>query len=397
MSNSASKKQQVFIRDAVHKNIDISELVIQELVNSKEFQRLRWISQLGGAQIAFPSATHTRYTHSLGVYHILTRVLNQVKGNDMVSDKEKLIIRIAGLLHDIGHGPFSHTFEKITNFNDNSKFKFNHEWYTCAIINDETSEINQILKKYKINTNQIINIINKNEKECPKYQIQLVSSQLDCDRMDYLMRDGYFTGVDYGAIDLDWVISNMIIDQEKGIIFNYKAVAAIENYLITRFHMYSQVYYHKSSILFDAKLQALFSYLKKLEQENYQWTVDLSIFKTILNQESIVIKDYLLLIDATIINFLNDIIILESDKMLISLAQSILLLKDKQWELNFQPWDNKNNKENIKVLKNVIYNLKKEPILIKINDHKILPLEKVSQILQNPTQEQLIAYTLKLI
>lgn len=392
MKQNESLNQQIFIRDAIHKNININEPVIKALIDSKEFQRLRWISQLGGAQIAFPSATHTRFTHSLGVYHVLTRVLNQIGNNELISDKEKLIIKIAGLLHDLGHGPFSHSFEGVTNFNNDIKYQFNHEFYTCAIIGDETTEVNQILKKYHINANDIINIIKKDHKKCPKYQIQLISSQLDCDRIDYLIRDCYFTGVDYGSIDLDWVISNMIIDQKHGIVFNYKALWAIENYLVTRFHMYFQVYFHKSSIFFDLKLQKLFSQLRKLLQENYQWKINIAIIIPILKQEMISVNEYLKLNDATILKLVQDIIFYETDETLIVWAKAILFNQE-QYKLTLENEKSSTSNQS-QVIKNVIYDVTKEPIMIKLNNNKILPLEKVSKILNSSTKEHILYYSL---
>lgn len=392
MKQNESLNQQIFIRDAIHKNININEPVIKALIDSKEFQRLRWISQLGGAQIAFPSATHTRFTHSLGVYHVLTRVLNQIGNNELISDKEKLIIKIAGLLHDLGHGPFSHSFEGVTNFNNDSKYQFSHEFYTCAIIGDETTEVNQILKKYHINANDIINIIKKDHKKCPKYQIQLISSQLDCDRIDYLIRDCYFTGVDYGSIDLDWVISNMIIDQKHGIVFNYKALWAIENYLVTRFHMYFQVYFHKSSIFFDLKLQKLFSQLRKLLQENYQWKINIAIIIPILKQEMISVNEYLKLNDATILKLVQDIIFYETDETLIVWAKAILFNQE-QYKLTLENEKSSTSNQS-QVIKNVIYDVTKEPIMIKLNNNKILPLEKVSKILNSSTKEHILYYSL---
>lgn len=392
MKQNESLNQQIFIRDAIHKNININEPVIKALIDSKEFQRLRWISQLGGAQIAFPSATHTRFTHSLGVYHVLTRVLNQIGNNKLISEKEKLIIKIAGLLHDLGHGPFSHSFEGVTNFNNDSKYQFSHEFYTCAIIGDETTEVNQILKKYHINANDIINIIKKDHKKCPKYQIQLISSQLDCDRIDYLIRDCYFTGVDYGSIDLDWVISNMIIDQKHGIVFNYKALWAIENYLVTRFHMYFQVYFHKSSIFFDLKLQKLFSQLRKLLQENYQWKINIAIIIPILKQEMISVNEYLKLNDATILKLVQDIIFYETDETLIIWAKAILFNQE-QYKLTLENEKSSTSNQS-QVIKNVIYDVTKEPIMIKLNNNKILPLEKVSKILNSSTKEHILYYSL---
>lgn len=392
MKQNESLNHQIFIRDAIHKNININEPVIKDLIATKEFQRLRWISQLGGAQTAFPSATHTRFTHSLGVYHVLTRVLNQSGIKALISEPEKLIIKIAGLLHDIGHGPFSHSFEKITNFNNNHNYRYSHEFYTCAIIADEATEVNQILKQYHINPDDIINIIKKDDQKCPKYQIQLISSQLDCDRIDYLIRDCYFTGVEYGSIDLDWVISNMIIDQKHGLVFSEKALWAIENYLVTRFHMYFQVYFHKSSIFFDLKLQKLFNQLRKLFQESYQWKINITMIIPILKQEMISVNEYLKLNDATILQLVQDIIAYETDETLLIWAKAILFNQEQE-RLIFTTEKPQISEAHQKI-KNVIYDVTKEPIMIKFKDNQILPLETVSKILTSATKEHVLYYYL---
>jgi hypothetical protein len=109
-----------FLRDPLYKNIQLRDPVIIELINTKEFQRLRHISQLSGAKIIFPSATHTRFSHSLGTYHLINRVFQEAKIDQKISLKDKQLILIAGLLHDIGHGPFSHSFEKILSINSTS-------------------------------------------------------------------------------------------------------------------------------------------------------------------------------------------------------------------------------------------------------------------------------------
>lgn len=388
--------KQVFIRDAVHKNINISEPVIKKLVECKEFQRLRWISQLGGAQIAFPSATHTRFGHSLGVYHILNRVLNEVTGSEQISKEAKINIKIAGLLHDIGHGPFSHSFEKILNLNNPNEQQFTHEQYTCAVIKDNNTEINNILKQFKIDVDAIIGIIKKDYQKYPKYQIQLVSSQLDCDRIDYLMRDGYFTGVDFGSIDLEWIITSMIIDVKIGLIFSQKSISAIENYLITRFHMYSQVYYHKSGIVFDSYLQQLFSCLTTLHHDkNYIFTINVDEFIPIFTGNKININTYLSWTDATIIKLLQDIILLEKDMILIDIAKTILFCHQWQTQLDSLKINVTTDKGFKKQLNNVLYDLNKEPILIETTSGKHVPLEKISQILQSPTKIQTTTYFLK--
>lgn len=379
-----------FIRDAIHKNINIKEPVIKDLIATKEFQRLRWISQLGGAQIAFPSATHTRYTHSLGVYHVLSRVFKEVRSAKAINEQEQLIVKIAGLLHDIGHGPFSHSFEKVLNLKEDPNYPFSHEFYTCAIISDPATEVNKILKAHKIDVEQVVAIIKKDETKCFKYQVQLVSSQLDCDRIDYLMRDAYFTGANYGAIDLDWVVKHMIIDETSGILFHEKALSAIENYLVTRFHMYQQVYLHKSSILFDLKLQNLFVQLIKLASEKYQFKIDLKKVAPILMQKQIAVAEYLKLNDATIISLVQDIINQETDAVLLMWAEAILYHQEK-YKIKIT---NKPKSSNDKMLTNYIYNPKKDPIMIKLANGGIESLDKVSRIFEDPTKQQQQFYEL---
>jgi len=389
------KIEPYFIRDAVHKNINITQTIIKELIACKEFQRLRWISQLGGAQIAFPSATHSRYGHSLGVYHILNRVLNEVTGCTLLTETAKLNIKIAGLLHDLGHGPFSHSFEKILNLSANKTQIFSHENYTCAIINDSSTEINIVLKKFNINIKTIIGIIKKEYQNYPKYQIQLVSSQLDCDRIDYLMRDGYFTGVDYGSIDLEWIITNMIIDLKHGIIFSQKAISAIENYLVTRFHMYSQVYYHKGGIFFDLNLQKLFMKLKTLYYDKiYNLKIDIKPFIPIFEGKVIDTNTYLSWTDATIIKLMQDIIQLENNTILQTIAKTILFCHN--WQEQLKKLTTTCLKPNViqQQLNIVLYDLKKDPILIKNNAGQYVALEKISQILQSPTKVQTTTYFL---
>lgn len=395
MSNINFK--QTFVRDAVHKNINISEPVIKALVECKEFQRLRWISQLGGVQIAFPSATHTRFSHSIGVYHILNRVLNEVSGCEQISNEEKINIKIAGLLHDIGHGPFSHSFEKILNLNNYKKHQFTHEQYTCAIIKDNNTEVNNILKHFNVDIESIIGIIKKDYLNRHRYQIQLVSSQLDCDRIDYLMRDGYFTGVACGSIDLEWIITSMSIDMKVGLIFSQKAISAIENYLITRFHMYSQIYYHKSGIVFDSYLQQLFSRLTVLyNDKNYKFIININEFIPIFMGANINVTAYLSWTDANIIKLLKDILFFEKDKLLIDIAQTILFCHQWQEQIDSIKTSVTTNSQYFKYqLNNVLYDLVKDPILIEITKGKYVPLEKISQILQNPNKIQNTTYFLK--
>ena len=186
------------IRDPVHGDIEIHEQLIKDLIDTASFQRLRRIKQLAGSELAFPGATHTRFTHSIGVYHLIQLVLKQPAFRDF-SKQAQLIITVAGLLHDIGHGPYSHTFEVLVNINSQMQ---SHEMYAVQLINDQTSDINLVLKKYFVASEiQIICDVILGKAHHHFLLADLVSSQLDMDRIDYLLRDDRFAGTGYGYID----------------------------------------------------------------------------------------------------------------------------------------------------------------------------------------------------
>ena len=189
----------------------------------------------------------------------------------------------------------------------------------------------------------------------------------------------------------------MIIDLKDGIIFSQKAISAIENYLITRFHMYSQVYYHKSGIIFDSYLQQLFSRLTTLHNDkNYKFTINVDDFIAIFTGNTININTFLSWNDATIIKLLQDIILLEKDKELLEIAKTILFCHEWQAQLDSLKVNvTTTDKGFKKQLNNVLYDLTTDPILIKTTNGKLVPLEKISQILQSPTKIQTTTYFLK--
>ena len=240
----AFKREKVF-RDPVHDYIHVQHPIILELINSRELQRLRRIKQTGASMYTFHTAEHSRFSHSLGVYEIARRICDnfarnyatQEEGDGLWDDRNRLVVLCAALLHDVGHGPYSHTFEKI--------FDTNHEQITIDIILSEGTEVNQILRKVSSTFPQeVASVIQKTH---PNPQVvQLISSQIDADRMDYLLRDAYFTGVNYGTFDLTRIL-RVIRPYKGGIAFTYSGMHAVEDYIVSRYQMYMQVYFHPVS------------------------------------------------------------------------------------------------------------------------------------------------------
>lgn len=193
------------IRDAIHDYIHIHHTLIWKLVNSKEMQRLRRIKQLGGTYQVFHSAEHSRFVHSLGVYQVVLRMLETECLQEALSDYDQICVMCAALLHDIGHGPFSHSFEGV--------FHESHEDMSVKMILQE-SEVHDILASfyYKM-PNDVAMIIQHTHPH--QVLIQMVSSQLDADRMDYLLRDSYMSGTTYGHFDMSRILRTMRICDGK--------------------------------------------------------------------------------------------------------------------------------------------------------------------------------------
>ena len=222
------------LRDPVHGYIHIEYKVIWDCINSREFQRLRRIRQQGSSFVVYHTAEHSRFGHSLGVYEIVRRMCNEIKDiDDYLSEEDKVVVMLSGLLHDIGHGPFSHTFEAISDIK--------HEIYSCRILEEDT-EVHRALENSRRGlSSTVASVINHTHLN--PILAQMVSAQLDADRMDYLLRDAYFTGTKYGEFDLERVLRTLRI-KDNTIMVKESGVHSIEDYIMARYHMYWQVYYH---------------------------------------------------------------------------------------------------------------------------------------------------------
>lgn len=255
------RKEKV-LRDPVLNEIHVYDQVILDLIATPEFQRLRRVKQLGVTSEVFHGAEHSRFSHSLGVYEIARRIERhlaqfyptQTNTDGLWNPEERLVLLCAALLHDLGHGAYSHTFEHI--------FNTDHEAYTQEIILSPTTQINAVLKQVAPDfPEKVAQVI---AKTYPNPQVvQLISSQIDADRMDYLLRDAYFTGATYGEFDLARIIQT-IHPYAGGIAFADKGMNAIEDYVVSRYQMYVQVYFHPVSRAMEVLLQHLLERAKSV-------------------------------------------------------------------------------------------------------------------------------------
>ena len=260
-------------RDPLYGNILVEYKIISDLIDTREVQRLRRIRQLSGVAMVFHTAEHSRFGHALGTYYIASRMINEVMDlKEGLTEYEKIVFLAAALLHDVGHGPYSHAFEHV--------FEIKHEMITCDMIESKDTEINKVLSKYPTLASDIAGII-RHDGKFPLIE-SLITSQLDVDRLDYLNRDAEFTGAKYGVVDVDRLIRVMrVVDGQ--ICYKDKGVHAIENYLMSRYHMYWQVYYHPVARSYEIILESIYKRIKDMIIEGKKIEADvkslISVFK----------------------------------------------------------------------------------------------------------------------
>jgi len=218
-----------FLRDSVHGNLPLSEFEV-EVMDSPQIQRLRRIKQLGFISLIYPGANHSRLEHSIGTMFLGSKLAEHLE----LSEYDKNLVRIAALLHDAGHGPFSHVSEAVLDVK--------HEELTSKVI--ENTSLNDLITK-EFDPKEIIDIIHGKGSLGP-----IVSGELDVDRMDYLIRDSHYTGVAYGVIDVDRIIANLKLKQY--LILDIKGVQAAEEALVARYQMYPSVYQHHTTRIVNA-------------------------------------------------------------------------------------------------------------------------------------------------
>jgi len=263
------------IRDPIHNLIKFSagsedDQVLWELVQSRPIQRLRRIKQLGFSDFVYPGASHSRFSHSLGALEMARRMLSVLTKNKEIGVEDgedfKLWHRAtlcAALLHDVGHGPFSHIFENISK---EMGVEVRHEDFTLKIIKE--SEVAEILSR---KDDKLLERTLSFFEEEPGHNIysSIVSSELDADRLDFLCRDRYFTGIRFGEIDLEWLFDSLTIRQvhpetgtdvlEYNFVLSSKGRGVVEEYLMAYAHLYSSVYFHKTTRGIEVLIRAILS------------------------------------------------------------------------------------------------------------------------------------------
>ncbi|WP_182474309.1 HD domain-containing protein [Staphylococcus hominis] len=304
-------EEKVF-KDPIHKYVHVKDQLIWDLIKTKEFQRLRRIKQLGTLYLAFHTAEHSRFGHSLGVYEIVRRMIDEsFVGREAWNNKDRPLALCAALLHDLGHGPFSHSFEKI--------FNTDHEAFTQEIITGNT-EVNEVLSRVSETFPQeVADVINKTHKN--KLVISMISSQIDADRMDYLQRDAYFTGVSYGTFDMERILRLMRPSKDE-VLIKESGMHAVENFIMSRYQMYWQIYFHPVSRGGEVLLNNCLKRVKQLYKEDYQFKMYPKEFIPFF-EGTITIDQYVELDEVTVLFYLKKWIH-EEDEILSDLARRFI-------------------------------------------------------------------------
>jgi hypothetical protein len=309
--NEQLSEEKVF-KDPVHRYVHVRDRVIWDLIAAPEFQRLRRIKQLGTTNLTFHGAEHSRFNHSLGVYEIVRRILSNFKNRKHWNEDERLLCLCAALLHDLGHGPFSHSFEKV--------FKLDHEQFTQEIIRGDT-KINEILERVEPGfSKKVADVIAKTYED--QLVVSLISSQIDADRMDYLQRDSYYTGVSYGHFDMERILRVMRPIEDQ-VVIKSTGMHAVEDYIMSRYQMYWQVYFHPVTRSAEVILSKIFHRAKYLYQDsNYAFKLLPTHFIAFF-EERATLEDYLKL-DESIVQYYFQLWQEEEDEILSDLCERFM-------------------------------------------------------------------------
>ncbi|HEX8576879.1 MAG TPA: HD domain-containing protein [Flavobacterium sp.] len=369
------------LNDPIYGFITIPDSIIYDLVEHPYFQRLRRISQMGLSYLVYPGAHHTRFHHALGSMHMMQKAIQVIRfKGTVISKEEEKALYIAILLHDIGHGPFSHAMEHSI------VEDVNHEAISLLFMNELNKEfdgqLNLAIKIFKGAYHR-------------KFMLQLVSSQLDMDRMDYLKRDSFYSGVAEGNINSDRLIQMMTVVEDT-LVMEEKGIYSVEKFLMARRLMYWQVYFHKTSLVAEVILTKILKRAKEVTQKGITLNastsllffmnnkIDLENFDTITLGQFAQLDDYDIMGALKSWQYHNDYVLSTLSRMILNRD----LLKIRISEIKYTPEDTEayisqlSKLENISLheasyfvlkgkIKNQAYDRNAEPIRILKKDRSI--------------------------
>lgn len=264
----------MILRDPVHGLVSFESKeheIIEALLATREVQRLRRVHQLGLSSLAYPGADHSRFSHALGTAHVMSRFIDRIRSisselpySQRLTPERGREALAAALLHDVGHGPFSHLFEEAM------PHGVTHEDWSERIVTDPSTEVNRVLRGFDKELPERVAALIRGRHELP-YLAHAVSGTFDVDRCDYLLRDAHFTGVSYGKYDLDWLLRSFCLAPPRApggaptlAIDGTKGLPAIESFTLARLFMFQQVYFHKASRASDWLLSRIIARLQVL-------------------------------------------------------------------------------------------------------------------------------------
>jgi len=288
MVSSQCDISEKLIIDSIHGDIRLKKREVQ-VIDTPSFQRLRQLNQLAMAQLVYPTATHTRFAHSIGALGTMIRILDAAERNGIdISDQEKDNLRLAALLHDVGHYPYSHLMEKLDKVMlieeevegaapavkaiDAGKSKYpDHEEVGALIVTCQDDLVETIGGKERAKA--VADIFTRAKAADPQLS-KLIHSSFDIDRCDYLLRDSYAAGVPYGQIDINYLLHNLKVSPQRMVGFLDKALPAVEHMLLARFFLYRVVYYHKTIYGLEEVCRQLLRRLRDRDGEHYEIPLD---------------------------------------------------------------------------------------------------------------------------
>ncbi len=298
----------MILRDPVHGLVSFEspeDQIVVSLLNAREIQRLRRVHQLGLSSLAYPGADHSRFSHALGTAHVMSRFIERIRAisGDLpywqrLTTERATEALAAALLHDVGHGPFSHLFEEAMPSNHS------HEDWSARIISDPRTDVHKILVAHDGSLPERVVALIQGKHDLP-YLAHAVSGTFDVDRCDYLLRDAHFTGVSYGSYDLDWLLRSFCLAPATSTtgapslaIDGTKGLPAIESFTLARLFMFQQVYFHKASRASDWLLSRILAEVRRLVRDGNRVSGTPRAVQSLAREEPIELTDYLELDDA---------------------------------------------------------------------------------------------------